>query len=117
VVAPGLSLEDVPLGVSQTRNERLDSLFYSLRLIEAYGTGVAKIVSSYRYSTRQPVLKATEGAFQVILPNRNIAGSHKSLGVAQQAESYPLQGTSWRWVRVRIRCIGRQRVKRKKALL
>jgi len=88
-LVPGLSLEDVLLGVSQTRNERLANLFYRLRLIEAYGTGVAKIVSSYRNCTRQPVLKATESAFQVILPNRNIAGSNKSLGVAKPAESYP----------------------------
>lgn len=43
----GISLEDIMLGVSVTRNEKLANIFYRLMLIEAYGTGVPKIIRSY----------------------------------------------------------------------
>lgn len=70
-LVPGLSIESIMLGVSQSRNEKLANFFYRLKLIEAYGTGIAKIISSYKDSRHQPVIKATDGAFQVILPNAN----------------------------------------------
>ena len=70
-LVPGLSIESIMLGVSQPRNEKLANFFYRLKLIEAYGTGIAKIISSYKDSRHQPVIKATDGAFQVILPNIN----------------------------------------------
>lgn len=70
-LVPGLSIEAIMLGVSQSRNEKLANLFYRLKLIEAYGTGIAKIISSYKESKIQPVIKATDGAFQVVLPNLN----------------------------------------------
>ncbi|MEA4960962.1 RNA-binding domain-containing protein [Lutispora sp.] len=67
----GLSLDAVMLGVSQSRNERLANLFYRLRLIEAYGTGIGKMISSYRDAGLMPAIKAADGAFQVVLPNIN----------------------------------------------
>ena len=70
-LVPGLSIESIMLGVSQSRNEKLANLFYRLKLIEAYGTGIAKIVSSYKESNIQPTIRAADGAFQVILPNLN----------------------------------------------
>ena len=44
----GLSLEAAMLGASQSRNEKLAALFYRMRLIEAYGTGISKIISCYK---------------------------------------------------------------------
>ena len=70
-LVPGLSLEAIMVGVSQSRNERLANVFYRLRLIEAYGTGIVKIMSSYKNSSKKPIIKALEGAFQVVLPNLN----------------------------------------------
>lgn len=70
-LVPGLSLDAIMLGISQSRNERLANFFYRLKLIEAYGTGIAKIMSSYKDSTVQPMFKTTDGAFLVILPNLN----------------------------------------------
>lgn len=43
----GITLEDVKLGVSVLRNQHLANIFYRLRLIEAYGTGILKINESY----------------------------------------------------------------------
>jgi len=65
----GLSLEAAMLGASQTRNEKLTSLFYKMKLIEAYGTGISKIISCYKGLSVQPKFENVEGAFCVVLPN------------------------------------------------
>jgi len=65
----GLSLEAAILGASQSRNEKLASLFYRMKLIEAYGTGISKIISCYKNLPVQPKFENVEGAFRVILPN------------------------------------------------
>lgn len=64
-----LSMEAAMLGVSQPRNNRLASLFYRMRLIEAYGTGINKIVSSYQDTGLSPEFESVEGAFRVTLPS------------------------------------------------
>lgn len=70
-LVPGVSLEAIRVGVSQSRNERLANVFYRMRLIEAYGTGITKIISCYRGQKVQPRFIAVDGAFQVVLPNRH----------------------------------------------
>jgi ATP-dependent DNA helicase RecG len=68
----GVSLDDILLGLSVPRNENLANVFYRLRLIEAYGTGIPKIMRSYDGYMRKPELQATSNAFKITLPNRNI---------------------------------------------
>lgn len=68
-LVPGLSLEAAMLGASQPRNEKLAALFYRMKLIEAYGTGISKIISCYRGLPVQPMFENVEGAFRVVLPN------------------------------------------------
>lgn len=65
----GLSLKAAMLGASQPRNEKLANLFYRMKLIEAYGTGLSKIISCYKGLPAQPKFESVEGAFQVVLPN------------------------------------------------
>ena len=65
----GISINDITLGISQTRNERLAAVFYRLKLIEAYGTGIIKIMDSYASSRQKPELKVTDNAFLISLPN------------------------------------------------
>ena len=51
----GVTLEDVMMGISVCRNKRLANVFYRLELIEAYGTGIQKIMNAYQdqfYKTR-----------------------------------------------------------------
>lgn len=67
----GVSLEDVLIGVSACRNPKLANIFYRLDLIEAYGTGLQKINSSYADYAFNPEFIATQGAFKVVLPNTN----------------------------------------------
>jgi ATP-dependent DNA helicase RecG len=68
----GISLDDILLGLSVPRNENLANVFYRLHLIEAYGTGIPRIMRSYAGYIRKPELQATENAFKITLPNRNI---------------------------------------------
>lgn len=67
----GINLSDIMLGVSVTRNERLANIFYRLTLIEAYGTGVPKILNSYKGFAVQPEIEVTDNAFKITLPNQN----------------------------------------------
>ena len=46
-LAGGITLNDILLGVSITRNEKLAAVFYRLKLIEAYGTGISKIMEIF----------------------------------------------------------------------
>ena len=76
-VVSGLSLEAIMLGVSQSRNEKLANVFYRLRLIEAYGTGIQKILLSYKFYKKEPIFKTEIGAFLVILPNIHFTSEEK----------------------------------------
>lgn len=69
----GMSFDDIMLGVSALRNQNLANIFYRLRLIEAYGTGILKINESYSDSVVKPSIEVTSNAFKIILPNLNYA--------------------------------------------
>jgi ATP-dependent DNA helicase RecG len=70
---PGLRTEDLFVGVSQPRNEKLANVFYRLKHVEAYGTGLRLILQYYEDFDVKPEIKATHGAFALILPNMNYA--------------------------------------------
>ena len=67
----GIALEDVMLGVSALRNQYLANIFYRLRLIEAYGTGILKINECYDDYAVKPIIETTSNAFKITLPNTN----------------------------------------------
>ena len=68
---PGLELDDLMIGVSVCRNPHLANVFYRLQLIEAYGTGMKKIMGAYTDALVQPQIMATNNAFKIVLPNVN----------------------------------------------
>ena len=67
----GLSMEAIMLGISQSRNPNLAAVFYRLKWVESYGTGIKKIKRLYANSGSEPIFKAVEGAFSVTMSNRN----------------------------------------------
>ena len=67
----GLELKSIFLGVSQSRNPNLAAVFYRMRLIESYGTGIGKIERAYKTYQFQPEFETAKGVFRVTLPNRN----------------------------------------------
>lgn len=70
-LVPGLELQSIFLGVSQSRNPNLAAIFYRMRLIESYGTGIGKIERAYKNYQSQPEFETAKGVFRVTLPNRN----------------------------------------------
>ena len=67
----GITFDDMMLGISIARNKNLANVFYRLTLIEAYGTGMPKIMRSYEGFAAKPNIEVTDNAFKVTLPNTN----------------------------------------------
>lgn len=74
----GLSFDDIMLGVSALRNQNLANVFYRLKLIEAYGTGILKINESYSDKNVKPQFEVTDNAFKITLPNINYTHKHEN---------------------------------------
>ena len=72
----GISYEDIMLGVSVLRNQHLANVFYRLKLIEAYGTGMLKINECYADRMEKPRIEGTANAFKITLPNQNAAAEN-----------------------------------------
>ena len=68
----GLTENDILFGISQCRNEKLAAVFYRLKLIEAYGTGIQKIMDSYKDCIVKPKIDLSDNAFKIVLPNQNM---------------------------------------------
>ena len=68
---PGIDLEDIMVGISVCRNQDLANVFYRLHLIEAYGTGMGKIMRAYESMAEKPSIETTKNTFKIILPNIN----------------------------------------------
>lgn len=81
---PGIDLEDVMVGLSVCRNQNLANVFYRLQLIEAYGTGMRKIMNAYEDAEEQPIIETTRNAFKITLPNRNT--KYEASGVSESKE-------------------------------
>ena len=67
----GVTLKDVTMGISVCRNVKLANVFYRLELIEAYGTGILKIMDAYEGTGLTPQIETSDNAFKIILPNLN----------------------------------------------
>lgn len=85
---PGIDLEDVLAGISVCRNQDLANVFYRLHLIEAYGTGINKIMRAYAGQSEEPQVSVTKNTFKIILPNANRQAEKNAVAVFEQiAES------------------------------
>ena len=79
----GLELDDIMAGVSACRNQNLANVFYRLELIEAYGTGIRKILKAYENEKNKPVIENTSNAFKITLPNINVERENTSYSQAE----------------------------------
>lgn len=75
----GIALEDIMLGLSVCRNPKLAAVFYRLKLIEAYGTGMPKIMKAYDGYSCKPQIEVTGNAFKITLPNRNFEAKEAAM--------------------------------------
>jgi len=67
----GVTLSDIMLGVSASRNSNLANVLYQLELVEAYSTGMKKIMKNYDEYDFKPSIELSDNAFKVSIPNIN----------------------------------------------
>ena len=82
-LVPGISKNDIMLGVSQTRNDKLADIFYRLKHVEAFGTGIQKIMTMYENEARKPEIIVSDGAVVAVLPNINYSLSSSKNGAVK----------------------------------
>lgn len=76
---PGLSTEDIRIGISQPRNKKLAEVFHRLRLIGSCGTGIRRIYKLYESCSAQPTMEVTRNAFKMVLPNMNASSTTQNV--------------------------------------
>lgn len=69
----GGTMDDIIKGISVCRNPKLANVFYRLNIIEAYGTGLKKMLDSYvkarKNTSVEPEFYAGNNMFKVTLPS------------------------------------------------
>lgn len=80
-LAEGVTYNDMMLGVSIPRNPKLAKIFYRLHYIEAFGTGVRRILADYANSEEKPQFLVSDNAVKVILPNLHAEWNHPVIAV------------------------------------
>ncbi len=80
----GITMEDVLGGVSQPRNTVIAAIFYRLELIEAYGTGIQRIMESYEGCLQRPAFRPAPASFVVTLPKMD----HSTVATANGSLSH-----------------------------
>ncbi len=79
----GLSMDAILMGVSQSRNAGLANVFFRLKLVESYGTGIKRIQALYKGSSKQAVFASATGAFKTTLYNLNESGISEKMSLYQ----------------------------------
>lgn len=67
----GISIKDLYAGVSESRNPNLANIFYRLKYVESFGTGIGRIFESYQQYEKKPLILDSDNAFKVTLFNVN----------------------------------------------
>ncbi|WP_255812977.1 RNA-binding domain-containing protein [Acidaminobacter sp. JC074] len=82
----GLTKNDIMIGTSLLRNRKLANVFYRIKWIEAYGTGILKIKEAYDDYKSKPDITITDNAFKVTLPAIKLLDKEakKSLSLSEQ---------------------------------
>lgn len=88
----GITAEDIKNGISQSRNVIIANIFYRLKLIESYGTGIKRIIEAYQGQAVQPIFNPATASFAVTLPkminaiNETMSDRDKVLAVFKAKE-------------------------------
>jgi ATP-dependent DNA helicase RecG len=86
-LAPGITLDAVLSGVSHSRNEALADIFYRLELIEAFGTGIMRIMNAYTDYPVKPEINVTDSSFMLKLPNMRLRRKESSIDANKQEDT------------------------------
>lgn len=67
----GLTLEDLPRGVSKQRNRVIGRVFHDLGLVEQWGSGIQRMIAACRENgLAEPSFEEIGGRFRVTIPTR-----------------------------------------------
>ena len=83
-LAPGITLDAALSGVSHSRNEALANIFYRLELVEAFGTGIMRIMNAYSDYPKKPEINVTDSSFMLTLPNMRLDRKVSSTDINKQ---------------------------------
>lgn len=72
----GLTIEDIKLGSSSSRNPKLVSILHRLGLVEAYGSGIPRIFELYKISNKLPEIKVAPNSFLLKIPKFSLRQSY-----------------------------------------
>lgn len=64
----GLTIEDIKNGSSAQRNPKLASLFHRLNYVESYGSGIPRVMASYKMQENKPIISVAPNSFSIKLP-------------------------------------------------
>lgn len=67
----GLTIDDIKLGHSSSRNPGLVNIFHRLNLVEAYGTGIPRIMEVYIGCEEKPEITVAPHSFLLKIPKIN----------------------------------------------
>jgi ATP-dependent DNA helicase RecG len=82
----GITMEDILGGVSQPRNMIIAAIFYRIELIEAYGTGIQRMIEGYGLGLQKPGFRAAPASFAVTLPKMDyMLAEMKNEAVSREA--------------------------------
>jgi ATP-dependent DNA helicase RecG len=96
-VMPGVTQNLMRKGVSVSRNEKLAQIFYRLKIIDAFGTGIPRIYESYEDCAVQPEIPIIESGFLIQIPNKNYYHGKTGVKLAAREERiiYAFSGKSF----------------------
>ncbi len=75
----GLTIEDIKIGSSASRNPKLINIFHRLGLVEAYGSGIPRILDIYRVSENQPKIVVAPHSFLITIPKLKIIPEYSTI--------------------------------------
>ena len=64
----GLTIDSIKRGNSATRNPKLASIFHRLGLVEAYGSGIPRILARYKNQKKQVEIESVDNSFFIRFP-------------------------------------------------
>lgn len=96
----GLTIEDIKLGSSSSRNPKLVNVFHRLGFVEAYGSGIPRMLELYKSSKEIPDIYVAPNSFLVVIPKlclreeyNKIINYLKNYGNATREELEKVLGT------------------------
>lgn len=71
-LAGGLTIDDIKIGSSSSRNPKLISILHRLGYVEAYGSGIPRIMETYKLSKEKPEIIVAPNSFLIKIPKLDL---------------------------------------------